>query len=104
LTEAEYNDWTTHQLKTADPEAMTLSKVGKTRIVCNCLARDQAIQILGAVGVDLWANVAFIKIENLIAMDKAIQVAVPITHGVFEKILETQNSRIAASAVNGSRG
>ncbi|KAE9369790.1 hypothetical protein N431DRAFT_443415 [Stipitochalara longipes BDJ] len=53
LTEKEYEKLTWHQIQTADPEAKTLSTEDKTRIICNCLARDQSIQILGPVGVDL---------------------------------------------------
>jgi hypothetical protein len=98
LTEKEYEDWTQHQIKIAHPEITTLSTEVKTRIVCNCLARDQSIQILGAVGVDLWASIAFIKIEGLVSMNDAIQIAVPVTLGVFREVLETQNKRIAARA------
>ncbi|PMD65647.1 uncharacterized protein K444DRAFT_608221 [Hyaloscypha bicolor E] len=97
LTEKEYEYWTRHQIKIAHPETTTLSTEVKTRIVCNCLARDQSIQILGAVGVDLWASIAFIKIEGLVSMNEAIQIAVPITLGVFREVLDTQNQRIAAS-------
>lgn len=87
----------------ADLEITTLSDEGKTRIVCNCLARDQAIQILGAVGIDMWASLAFIKIEGLVATNDAIQIAVPVTLGVFREVLETQNKRIGASRANGLR-
>jgi len=97
LTNKEYEDWTRHQIEIANPEIKTLSMEGKTRIVCNCLARDQSIQILGAVGEDLWASIAFIKIEGLVSMGQAIQIGVPVTLGVFREVLETQNKRIAQS-------
>jgi hypothetical protein len=101
LTEDEYEYWTRHQIEIAHPESTTLSTEAKRRIVVNCLARDQSIQILGPVGVDLWANIAFIKIENLVSMNEAIQIAVPITWDVFEKVLDTQTQRIAASRPKG---
>jgi hypothetical protein len=97
LTEKEYEQLTWHQIQTAHPEAKALSTEGKTRIVCNCLARDQSIQILGPIGVDLWESIAFIKIEGLVSMDQAIQFGFPVTLGVFREVLDTQNKRIAAS-------
>ncbi|KAH8755442.1 hypothetical protein BGZ57DRAFT_930721 [Hyaloscypha finlandica] len=101
LTEKDYEYWTRHQTEIAHPESTTLSTEVKTRIVVNCLARDQSIQILGAVGVDLWASIAFIKIEGLVSMNEAIQIAVPITLDVFQKVLDTQSQRIAASRPKG---
>jgi hypothetical protein len=53
------------------------------------------------VGVDLWASIAFIKIEGLVSMNEAIQIAVPITLDVFQKVLDTQSQRIAASRPKG---
>lgn len=101
MTEKDYEYWTRHQTEIAHPESTTLSTEVKTRIVVNCLARDQSIQILGAVGVDLWASIAFIKIEGLVSMNEAIQIAVPITLDVFQKVLDTQSQRIAASRPKG---
>jgi hypothetical protein len=103
LTEKEYQDWTGHQIDIADPETKNLSPEAKTRIVCNCLARDQAIQILAAVDVDLWKDIAFVKIEGLVAMDEAIQIAVPVTREVYNDSLDRQDKRIARRSAQGSR-
>jgi hypothetical protein len=97
LTESEYEQLTWHQLRTADPETQTLSKEGKTRILCNCLARDQSIQILGPVAVDLWAGIAFIKIEGLVSTHQAVQFGWGVPLNVFREVLDRQDKRIAAS-------
>jgi hypothetical protein len=97
LTEKEYQDWIGHQIDIADPETKNLSPEAKTRIVCNCLARDQAIQILAAVDVDLWKDIAFVKIEGLVAMDEAIQIAVPVTREVFNDSLDRQERRLRSA-------
>lgn len=97
MTEEEYDQLNSLQIETVHPDAKTLSTEGKKRIICNCLARDQSIQILAAVDVDLWTNIAFIKIEGLVSMDEAIQIAVPTTIDVFRLVLETQDKRIATS-------
>lgn len=51
--------------------------------------------------MDLWASIAFIKIEGLVSMNEAIQIAVPVTMDVFREVLDTQNKRIAAGRPNG---
>lgn len=96
LTDSEYEELTWHRIKTADPEIKTLSTDVKTRIVCNCLARDQSIQVLGPVAEDLWAGIAFIKIEGLISMGEAIQFGYPVTWDVFKEGLNIQQKRIVA--------
>jgi len=99
LTDSEYEELTLQQIKTAHPEIKTLSSDVKTRILCNCLARGQSIQILGPIGVDLWKEIAFIKIEGLVAMDEAIQFGYPVTMDVFKEGLDRQEKRIAATRV-----
>jgi hypothetical protein len=101
LTDSEYEELTWHQIKTAHPETKTLSTEVKTRILCNCLARGQSIQILGPVAVDLWAGIAFIKIEGLVSMDQAIQFGYPVTLDVFREGLDRQDKRIATSRAKG---
>jgi len=65
--------------------------------MCNCLASGQAVQILGPVGKDLWAEMAFIKVEGLVAMDDAIQFGYPVTWEVFQEGLNRQDRRIATN-------
>ncbi|CZR51166.1 uncharacterized protein PAC_01041 [Phialocephala subalpina] len=97
LTGKEYEELTRHQIKATHPKTKTLAPEVKTRILCNCLARDQSIQILGPVAVDLWAGIAFIKIEGLISTDQAIQFGYPVPLDVFRETLDRQDKRIATS-------
>ncbi|KAL2073859.1 hypothetical protein VTL71DRAFT_11185 [Oculimacula yallundae] len=104
LTERDYEKLIWQQIQTEHPETKSVTTEVKTRIVCNCLARGQSIQILGPVAVDLWAGIAFIKIEGLIAMDQAIQFAYPVTLDVFREGLDRQEKRISSSWVKEIRG
>ncbi|CZT44868.1 uncharacterized protein RSE6_05117 [Rhynchosporium secalis] len=97
LTNREYEKLKALQVKTTHPEMDIVSTDVKTRIICNCLAKDQAIQILGFVASDLWAEIAFVKIEGLIAMDQAIQIAQPVSMEVFLEVLDRQEKRIAVN-------
>jgi hypothetical protein len=103
LTESEYEQLNWRQIKIAHPETQTLSMEGKTRILCNCLARDQSIQILGPVAVDLWAGIAFIKIEGLVSTHQAVQFGWGVPLNVFQEVLDRQDRRIAASGGRGQR-
>lgn len=103
LTSKEYEELMRDQIKESHPEMKTLARTEKTRILCNCLARDQSIQILGPVAVDLWAGIAFIKIEGLISMGEAIQFGYPVGMDVFREVLDRQDKRIAASRVKEMR-
>ncbi|KAH7356404.1 hypothetical protein BKA65DRAFT_474223 [Rhexocercosporidium sp. MPI-PUGE-AT-0058] len=99
LSESEYEKLTWQQIQTSHPEAKTVTTRERSRILCNCLARGQSIQILGPVAEDLWAGIAFIKIEGLVAMDQAIQFGYPVTLEVFREGLDRQEKRIASSRV-----
>lgn len=101
MTEKEYEQFTLSQIEVVHPDAKDLSTEGKKRIICNCLARDQSIQILAAIDVDLWADIAFIKIEGLVSMDEAIQIAVPTTFETFRLVLETRSRLIETSRREG---
>lgn len=96
MSNNEYEELTRRQIKAAHPETKTLSQDAKVRIVCNCLARGQSIQILGPVAVDLWPNMALVKIEHLESTDEAIQLAYPVTMEVLREVLGTQDKRILA--------
>lgn len=63
---------------------------GKTRIICNCLARDQSIQILGPIAVDMWAEMAYVKTDGLVAMGNAIQFGYPVTLDVFREVTRSR--------------
>jgi hypothetical protein len=96
LSDTEYEEITSQLLKMAHPEITTFSPETKTRILCNCLARGQSIQILGPVGEDMWKDIAFIKIEGLVAMDEALQFGYPVSMAVFREGLRSQKQRISA--------
>ena len=101
MTASEYEKLSLHQVKTAHPETKTLAPEAKTRILCDCLARDQSIQILGPVAEDLWADVSFIKIEGLVSMNDAVQFGYAVRLDVFRETLDRQDARIAASRAKG---
>lgn len=56
----------------------------------NCLADETALQILAPIEKDVYANVAVVKAEGLIAKGQSTQVGYAITDNVFEKLLEHQ--------------
>jgi hypothetical protein len=78
----------TEELKALHPELAeaTVNEGGK-RIVIHNLTRDQALQINGPVAVDMWKDVAFVKIEGNVAAGTAIQTNYPITMDVFRELL-----------------
>ena len=94
---------TMQMVEIADPEAAKLSQSVKSRIIVNCLAMDQSIQLLAPVDEDLWHNIAFIKIEGLVAKDDAIQTATSITLAVLLELLDRQDRRIANKAAGKKR-
>lgn len=100
MTEKEYKDWTGHQID----KTKNLSPEAKTRIMCKYLNRDQAIQLLAPVDVDLWKDIAFVKIDDLVATNDAIQIAVPVTREVYNGSLHRQDKMITIRRVEGSRG
>lgn len=100
LTCGEYDRWTSKQLMAAHPEAQTLSSGMKTRIVRDCIARDESIQVLGPIGVDIYKDIASVTTEGLISMDRAIQVGYPVTVETANELFDRQERRIAANASN----
>ncbi|RYP43937.1 hypothetical protein DL768_009568 [Monosporascus sp. mg162] len=87
LTDIEYATLETEQIRIAHPEMASVSPDEKRRIICNNLSSDQALHILGPVERDMWYDMAFIKIENNVAMGEAIMVSYPVTMEVFDKLL-----------------
>ncbi|KAH6686427.1 hypothetical protein F5X68DRAFT_15876 [Plectosphaerella plurivora] len=74
----------------AHPESVSPNPLVRTRIVANCLADDTALQILAPIEKDVYANVAVVKAEGLIAKGQSTQVGYAITDNVFGKLLEHQ--------------
>ncbi|RYP75987.1 hypothetical protein DL771_002059 [Monosporascus sp. 5C6A] len=87
LTDVEYATLEMEQIQIAHPEMASVSPDEKRRIICNNLSSDQALHILGPVERDMWYDMAFIKIENNVAMGEAIMVSYPVTMEVFDKLL-----------------
>lgn len=90
LSQSDYEELSRSQIKASHPETRSMNPDATTRIITNCLAKDQSLQILGPVGVDIWKDVAFIKTEGLVSRDKAIQVGYAITMEVFDKIVSAR--------------
>lgn len=55
---------------------------------------DQALQILGPVGKDLWADMSLVKTEGLVAKGNAIQMGYPTSMEVFDKILQARKATV----------
>jgi hypothetical protein len=49
------------------------------------------------VAVDLWAGIAFIKIEGLVSTHQAVQFGWSVPLNVFREVPDRQDKRIAAS-------
>jgi hypothetical protein len=94
LSALEYEELSLQQLGAASSEVEKLSKDAKTRILSNCLAKDQSLQILGPVAEDMWKDMAVIKIEGMVSTDNAVQCGYPITMEVFQAILDSRHSKI----------
>ncbi|KAM0285979.1 hypothetical protein ACHAQH_001168 [Verticillium albo-atrum] len=87
LTKAEYEDLSRSHVKIAHPEDKEIPSAMTTRIISNCLARDQSLQILGPVAEDMWKDINIIKIDGLVARDNATQFGYPVTMEVFQQVL-----------------
>ncbi|KAH8892381.1 hypothetical protein GQ53DRAFT_764190 [Thozetella sp. PMI_491] len=88
LSDTECEELQREELHAVYPELAdaTLDAGGK-RIIVQNLTRDQALQINGPVGVDMWKDMAFVKIEGNAAAGTAIQTNYPITIDVFKELL-----------------
>ena len=84
LSSQEYANLQQIQMGPIDSTKVTVES--KTRIICNCLAKDQSIQILGPIGKDMWSGMAYVKTEGLVAMGSATQFAYPVPLDVFREV------------------
>jgi hypothetical protein len=90
LSSSEYEEFLISQTRAAHPELTTMDSEARSRIICNCLAMDQALQILGPVGKDLWADMSLVKTEGLVAKGNAIQMGYAASMEVFDKLLQAR--------------
>jgi hypothetical protein len=94
LSSSEFEEFLLSQTRAAHPELKKKKEVGdskaRSRIICNCLAMDQALQILGPVGKDLWADMSLVKTEGLVAKGNSIQMGYAASMEVFDKLLQAR--------------
>lgn len=90
FTKDEYDELQRTQISVAHPESVSPNPLVRTRIVSNCLADETALQILAPIEKDVYANVAVVKTEGLIAKGQSTQVGYAITDNVFGRLLEHQ--------------
>ena len=100
LTRSEYDSWISKQLVTAHPEVQTLSSDTKTRIIRDCIARGESIQILAPIGSDVYKDVDVVATKGPISTDRAIQVGYAVTDKTAKELFDRQERRIAANASN----
>ncbi|KAJ5390782.1 uncharacterized protein N7496_001850 [Penicillium cataractarum] len=97
LSDAEYDKLQTEEREALHPEPVDAAlNVGGRRIIVDNLTRDQALQINGPVAVDIWKDMAFIKIEGNIASDTAIQTNYPVSMDVFRELLAARAAGIGS--------
>jgi len=100
LTEAEYQDFTLQQARADDPDlqSLPLDPKARIRIISNCLARDQSLSILGPVGVDIWKDMSFVKVEGVVSMNSAIVVGYAQTKEFADEVLASRERILIAVA------
>jgi hypothetical protein len=100
LTKAEYQDFTLQQARADDPDlqSLPLDPKARTRIISNCLARDQSLSFLGPVGVDIWKDMSFVKVEGVVSMNSAIVVGYAQTKEFADEVLASRERILIAVA------
>jgi hypothetical protein len=76
------------------------TKVDSTRIIVDNLTEEQALQINGPVGEDMWRKVSHLEIKRNKASGNSTQLNYPVNMEVFKQVMAARGAGQEANNTN----